>query len=86
VAIEINTGLLRRPVAELAPERQILEWYRQAGGEHLTIGSDAHLPQHVGLGLERAGETAQAAGFSHLTRFVARKPLPQPLPRLTPPP
>lgn len=31
MALEVNTGLLRRPVAELAPEELILSWFREAG-------------------------------------------------------
>ncbi len=79
IALEINTGLLRRPVAEVAPERQILAWYRQAGGSRLTAGSDAHLPEHVGAGLDRAVEAASAAGFADLTRFISRQATPFPL-------
>jgi len=78
IALEINTGLLRRPVAEVAPERVILSWYRQAGGQRLTTGSDAHLPEHVGFGAQQAVDAAQAAGFSHLTRYAARRPEPDP--------
>ncbi|OGO16216.1 MAG: hypothetical protein A2Y93_16310 [Chloroflexi bacterium RBG_13_68_17] len=76
IAIEINTGLLRRPVAQVAPEQQILSWYRQAGGKYVTAGSDAHLPEHVGFGLELAVAAARAAGFPNLTRFIARRPSP----------
>lgn len=74
IALEVNSGLLRRPIAELSPETLILSWFRDEGGARITIGSDAHRAEHVGLGLDRAVRTVRAAGFDQLTAFHARQP------------
>jgi len=74
IGIEINTGTARRPVGVPSPGIEVLRWYRELGGEILTVGSDGHRPQHVGYRLDHALELASAAGFSHLTAFEAREP------------
>lgn len=69
IALEINTGTLRRAAAVLTPGPPILEWYAEMGGLHLTLGSDAHRADHVGAGLDAAIAAAKAAGLRYLTRF-----------------
>jgi histidinol-phosphatase (PHP family) len=80
IALEVNTCTLRRPIGDMSPDRIVIDWYRQAGGRWLTLGSDAHLSQDVGAGFDRAVATVQAAGFEHLARFERRQPSPLPLP------
>lgn len=74
IGLEINTGPLRRPVREPSPTLDVLRWYRELGGEILTIGSDAHQAEHVGYGLEVAVELAKAAGFTQIATFRERQP------------
>ncbi|MGD8553132.1 MAG: histidinol-phosphatase [Anaerolineales bacterium] len=74
LAIEVNTSTLRRPVGETSPARKILRWFREEGGQHVTLGSDAHQTEHVGFGLDRALQNLKEAGFSQLTGFERRKP------------
>ncbi|HET9017421.1 MAG TPA: histidinol-phosphatase HisJ family protein [Thermomicrobiaceae bacterium] len=74
IGIEINTGTARRPVGVPSPGIEVLRWYRELGGEILTVGSDGHRPQHVGYRLDHALALARAAGFSHLATFEARRP------------
>lgn len=73
--IEINTSGLRQKSGETLPSLTILRWYRELGGEILTIGSDSHRPQHVGYGLDIAREMALSVGFKAFTRFSKRKPI-----------
>ncbi len=80
IALEVNTCTLRRPIGEMSPDRTVIDWYREAGGRWVTLGSDAHLAQDVGAGFDRAVATVQAAGFEHLARFERRQPSPLPLP------
>jgi histidinol-phosphatase (PHP family) len=54
-ALEINT--------RLGFDRLILDWWRQEGGEAVSFGSDAHLPEAVGNGLREAADMAEACGF-----------------------
>jgi histidinol-phosphatase (PHP family) len=74
--IEINHGSLRRKVNEAAPNLTALTWYREEGGEILTLGSDGHKPNGVGYCLTEAIAMAEAAGFSHVSGFSERNPYP----------
>lgn len=79
--IEINHGSMRRAVSEPAPNLKALRWYREEGGEILTLGSDGHRPNGVGYCLESAVEMAREAGFSRLTGYSGREPHPLPFER-----
>jgi histidinol-phosphatase (PHP family) len=70
---EINTSALYKGYPEPCPSLEILRWYRDLGGEILTIGSDAHIPDHVGSCFEVALEMARATGFTRLARFEQRQ-------------
>lgn len=74
IAPEINVSGLNMPVKQTHPPVEAIHWYREMGGELLSIGSDSHSPQHIGLGLITEGvKVAKAAGFTRLTRFSQRK-------------
>lgn len=73
IALDINASALRRKAARLTPSVEILRWYREMGGERITLGSDAHRPEHLGAGLETALEVTRAAGLTHWTRFEGRR-------------
>lgn len=73
IGIEINTASLRRGVDEMHPGPAALRWYREMGGEILTLGSDGHQPDHVGAGLDAAVEMARAAGFTQVAVFEQRQ-------------
>lgn len=73
LALEVNTGGLRKIAQNLMPDPLILKWYAGMGGERVTLGSDAHAVSQVGLHLNAAMEALRAAGFSHLTQFEGRK-------------
>lgn len=73
IAPEINTSALRMAVAQAHPTVEVITWYHEMGGERLSIGSDSHNTSHLGMGLDRALDIAQRAGFSHLTRYAGRQ-------------
>ena len=73
IGIEINTGTARRPVGKPSPDLPVLQWYRELGGEIVTVGSDAHRPEHIGYRFDDARELLDAAGFTAITRFEGRK-------------
>jgi histidinol-phosphatase (PHP family) len=54
-ALELNTRLPLDPL--------ILRWWREVGGQRLTFGSDAHLPDALATGLADAAAVAAAHGF-----------------------
>jgi histidinol-phosphatase (PHP family) len=72
IVIEINTSTLRWSVGETSPGRPILDWYKQEGGEAVTLGSDAHQPKHVGSGMQDAILQLEKIGLSKLATFSQR--------------
>ncbi len=70
--MELNTSPLRRGQPEPCPSMEILRWYRELGGEILTLGSDAHAPEAVGAHVDVALDMAAAAGFQKLATFSHR--------------
>ncbi|HEY5270849.1 MAG TPA: hypothetical protein VII97_10960, partial [Anaerolineales bacterium] len=73
LALEVNTAGLRKAAQNLMPDPLILKWYAGMGGERLTLGSDAHAANQVGLHLNTALEAVRLAGISHLTQFERRQ-------------
>jgi histidinol-phosphatase (PHP family) len=69
VGLEINTSGLRQSPREPYPHPTVLRWYRELGGEILTIGSDAHHVDDLGTGLADALSLAQMAGFRAIATF-----------------
>ncbi len=73
-AFEINTSPLRRGLDSTCPDLTVLRWYRELGGEKLTIGSDAHHPDQVGTGFDIVWNMLQAAGFLRIVSYSNRQP------------
>jgi histidinol-phosphatase (PHP family) len=69
--LEINTSGLRKGLPEPVPGRQVLQWYRELGGEILVFGSDGHRPDHVGFGFDIARDIARATGFERSAVYRA---------------
>jgi len=69
-AIEINTHGGR----EIEEWRLILERYHALGGEYITLGSDAHRPNHVGKGIRQTIDLLCETGFRWLTLYRQRRP------------
>jgi histidinol-phosphatase (PHP family) len=61
-ALEVNTSWATGPRG-LCPGLLPLRWWREAGGEAITFGSDAHSPAHLAAGFALAVDVAEAAGF-----------------------
>lgn len=80
IALDVNTAALRRPINRLTPDETVLRWYVELGGSRVTLGSDAHRPEHVAAGLPEALAAIRAAGLTQLTTFVGRTPHSHPLP------
>jgi len=73
MGLEINTSGLRQPPGEPYPTLTVLRWYREWGGEILTIGSDAHQADNLGAGVMEALSLAREAGFQAIATFEARQ-------------
>lgn len=71
--IEINTSSLRKGMDVLHPSDDILKRYIELGGEIFTVGSDAHIPEHVGMDADKAIEKLKFFGVKYLATFEKRK-------------
>ncbi len=72
--IEVNTGSMYKGFSYPHPHEKVLKLYKQLGGEIITIGSDAHVPQYVGYGFDYAEELLKQCGFRYYTLFKEGKP------------
>jgi histidinol-phosphatase (PHP family) len=73
MALEINTSGLRQAPGEAYPGLQVLRWFREMGGEAVTIGSDAHRVGDLAAGNAHALNLARAAGFGAIATFDRRQ-------------
>lgn len=69
--IECNTSA----GATVEQWREVLELYRDLGGEVLTLGSDAHRPQFMAAAFPQALELIRAVGFRYLCVYRQRTPI-----------
>ena len=69
-SIEVNTHGGR----EIEEWRPLLARYRELGGEYVTLGSDAHRPNHVGKGIRQSMDLLCETGFRWLTLYRQRRP------------
>ena len=72
--LEVNTAGLTNGLGHPNPTEDILKRYRELGGEILTTGADAHVPENVGSHFEVLHDMLTACGFSYYTVFKQRKP------------
>jgi len=72
VCIEVNTSGLYKPVGEIYPEEKFLKiCYKH--NVPVTLGSDAHRPEHVGRDFDKAVSLIKRAGYSEIVRFSKRQ-------------
>jgi histidinol-phosphatase (PHP family) len=72
IAVEVSTAGLRKPVQEIYPAPAFLEMCVQAGAK-MALSSDAHSPQEIGSGYERALELVESLGVTELCVFERRQ-------------
>ncbi len=71
-AVELSTAGLRKPVGELYPARGFAELCVEAGAP-FALSSDAHLPDQVGFGYDRALEFLDSIGVAEICVFEQRR-------------
>ena len=71
VAVEISTAGLRKAAEEIYPAPALIEMCVEAGAV-FTLSSDAHTPEHVGHGYERALELMGSFGVTEIATFDRR--------------
>lgn len=73
--IELNTGGFKYGLGFCNPHPDIIKRYRELGGEIITVGADAHKPEHIAYDFDKAEEILKDCGFKYYTVFEERKPL-----------
>jgi histidinol-phosphatase (PHP family) len=71
-AVECSTAGLRKPVGEMYPAPALLAMCVEAGVP-IALSSDAHRPQDIGSGYERALELLAELGVGELCTFARRE-------------
>ncbi|SCG83094.1 histidinol-phosphatase (PHP family) [Proteiniborus sp. DW1] len=71
--IEINTSGIRYGINSYLPTAEILKLYKKLGGETITIGSDAHTPEHIGFDYQEAVKLLRELNFKYLAIYKNRK-------------
>jgi histidinol-phosphatase (PHP family) len=79
IAVEVSTAGLRKPAGELYPSPAFAEMCVEAGAP-FALSSDAHLPEQVGFGYERALELLAELGVEEICAFEGRRRRLEPLP------
>ena len=74
-ALEINTSGLFDVFNCTMPNSDVVKRFKMLGGEYITIGSDAHIPDRVGAHFDTALSIAKNAGFDYVTYYKSRKPV-----------
>ena len=74
-ALEINTSGLRDENGFLLPTVEYVKLFRELGGKYITLGSDAHCPEHMAVGMNEGIAAAKEAGFTAATVFINRQPV-----------
>ncbi len=73
VAVEISTAGLRKPVGEIYPAPVFARMCVEAGVGTFALSSDAHVPDQVGYGYDRALEFLAGLGVERLCVFDRRR-------------
>lgn len=71
--IELNMSGYKYGLSHPNPTEEILLRYRELGGEILTLGADAHAPEHVAFDYCRLPGLLKKAGFRYYTVFEKRQ-------------
>ncbi len=71
--LEVNTAGLKYGLGETHPACEVLRRYHELGGRLVTIGSDAHAPQHIAYGYSQAAALLQSTGFSYICLYRGRR-------------
>ncbi|WP_418790583.1 histidinol-phosphatase HisJ family protein [Phosphitispora sp. TUW77] len=71
VCVEINTAGLRVPAGEIYPDTVFVKLCHKYKVP-VTLGSDAHQPQYVGVGFKEAVAVLKSAGYTKVVTFTGR--------------
>lgn len=73
--LEINTSGIRYGLQSFHPSTDILKDYRELGGEIITLGSDAHVPEGTGAYFSEAQQLLKSLGYNYYCSFKEQQPI-----------
>ncbi len=73
--LEVNSAGLKYGLPFAHPHPDVLKRYHELGGEIITIGADAHKPEHIVYDFAKAEEILKSCGFKYYTEFFEQKPV-----------
>lgn len=73
--LEVNSAGLKYGLPFAHPHPDVLKRYRELGGEIITIGADAHKPEHIAYDFAKSEEILKSCGFKYYTEFFEQKPV-----------
>ncbi len=71
--LEINTSGFSMGWREFMPNERILTMYYELGGRNVSLGSDAHKTENLGVAFETAGAMLKKIGFTHGSYYESRQ-------------
>lgn len=71
--IEVNTAGYKYGLGHTNPHETILQRYFALGGSYITIGSDAHKPEHIAYDFTQANEMLHSLGIHEYSIFEKRQ-------------
>ncbi len=80
IALEVNTSGITPDGGMFMPEKDIVQQYLDMGGRRITLGSDAHTPEHAACGLAAGAAMLRSLGVTEVCYYQARRPVYYPLP------
>ena len=73
ICMEINTSGVGTGFGTFMPDGWIIEKFKKKGGYLVSLGSDAHMPENVGKGFDKAIDLLKSLGFDGYYYFEKRK-------------
>lgn len=77
--LEVNTAGYKYGLGQPNPAPSILHRYYELGGRRITIGADAHAPEHISIGFDEVRKLLLSIGYERYTVFRSRVPEELPL-------
>jgi len=74
-SLEINTSCLATEWKHTLPDYEIIKMYYASGGRKVTLGSDSHFTERLGLGFTETMKMLKEIGFTDYYRYKNRKPV-----------
>lgn len=71
IAFEVNTKTYTKNELDTF----LLKRYKELGGELVSLGSDAHSSEYIGLAFPKFAQIIKECGFDYIVHFAERKPV-----------